>query len=58
MQEFPANMGEIGDESEPLLNFALDLINSKEITSTRFPNVNFFDDNFRFEHLNKEMYIE
>ena len=58
LQEFPANMGEIGDESEPLLNFALDLINSKEITSTRFPNVNFFDDNFRFEHLNKEMYIE
>ena len=58
LQEFPANMGEIGDESEPLLNFALDLINSKEITSTRFPNINFFDDNFRFEHLNKEMYIQ
>ena len=58
LQEFPANMGEIGDENEPLLNFALDLINSKEITSTRFPNINFFDDNFRFEHLNKEMYIQ
>ena len=51
-------MGEIGYENEPLLNFTLDLINSKEITSKRFPNVNFFDDNFRFEHLNKEMYIE
>ena len=58
LQEFPANMGEIGYENEPLLNFTLDLINSKEITSKRFPNVNFFDDNFRFEHLNKEMYIE
>ena len=58
LQEFPANMGEIGYENEPLLNFTLDLINSKEITSMRFPNVNFFDDNFRFEHLNKEMYIE
>ena len=58
LQEFPANMGEIGDESEPLLNFALDLINSKEITSIRSSSVNFFDDNFRFEHLNKEMYIE
>ena len=58
LQEFPANMGEIGYENEPLLNFTLDLINSKEITSKRFPNINFFDDNFRFEHLNKEMYIE
>ena len=58
VQEFPANMGEIGDESEPLLNFTLDLINSKEITSIRSSYVNFLDDNFRFEHLNKEMYIE
>ena len=51
-------MGEIGDESEPLLNFTLDLINSKKITYTRSSYVNFFDDNLRFEHLNKEMYIE
>ena len=58
LQEFPANMGEIGDESEPLINFTLDLINSKEITPRRFPNVNFFDDNLRFEILNKEMYID
>ena len=58
LQEFPANMGEIGDESEPLLNFTLDLINSKEITSIRSSSVNFLDDNFRFEQLNKEMYIE
>ena len=58
LQEFPGNMGEIGDESEPLLNFTLDLINSKKITYKRSPYVNFFDDNLRFEHLNKEMYIE
>ena len=58
LQEFPANMGEIGDENEPLLNFTLNLINSKGITLTRHQNVNFFDDNFRFEHLNKEMYID
>ena len=58
LQEFPGNMGEIGDESEPLLNFTLDLINSKKITYTRSSYVNFFDDNLRFEHLNKEMYIE
>lgn len=58
LQEFPGNMGEIGDESEPLLNFTLDLINSKKITYKRSPYVNFLDDNLRFEHLNKEMYIE
>ena len=34
------------------------LKDSKKITYTRSSYVNFFDDNLRFEHLNKEMYIE
>tara|TARA_A100000164_G_scaffold273569_1_gene245548 strand:- start:230 stop:955 length:726 start_codon:yes stop_codon:yes gene_type:complete len=57
-EERPYEMGTIGEVDEPLLNYTLGLINSKNININRAEIFGLFDDNLKFEYLNKEMYIE
>ena len=57
-EERPYEMGIIGEIDEPLLNFTLDLINSRNINENKLEIFGLFDDNLKFEYLNKEMYIK
>ena len=57
-EERPYEMGTIGEVDEPLLNYTLGLINSRNININRAEIFELFDDNLKFEYLNKEMYIE
>ena len=51
-------MGIIGDYNEPMLNFAVELINSRAEMYLRPETLEFVDDNFKFDFINREMYIE
>ena len=51
-------MGEIGDLNEPMLNFTIGLINSRAKIYTQPETLSLIDDNFKFEFLKREMYIE
>ena len=57
-EERPYEMGIIGEIDEPLLNYTLDLINSRNINKNKSEIFGLFDDNLKFEYLNKEMYIK
>lgn len=57
-EERPYEMGVIGEVDEPLLNYTLDLINSRNINKNQFEIFGLYDDNSKFEYLNKEMYIK
>ena len=57
-EERPYEMGIIGEIDEPLLNFTLDLINSRNINENKLEIFGLFDDNLKFEYVNKEMYIK
>ena len=52
------NMGIIGDLNEPMLNFAMGLINSRAEINIQPETLEFVDDNFKFDFLKREMYIE
>ena len=52
------NMGIIGDLNEPMLNFAVGLINSRTEINIQPETLEFVDDNFKFDFLKREMYIE
>ena len=52
------SMGEIGDLNEPMLNFTIGLINSRAKINTQPETLSLIDDNFKFEFLKREMYIE
>lgn len=52
------SMGEIGDLNEPMLNFTIGLINSRAKIYTQPETLSLIDDNFKFEFLKREMYIE
>ena len=52
------NMGIIGDLNEPMLNFAMGLINSRVEINIQPETLEFVDDNFKFDFLKREMYIE
>ena len=52
------DMGVIGDYNEPMLNFAVELINSRAEMYLRPETLEFVDDNFKFDFINREMYIE
>ena len=52
------SMGEIGDLNEPMLNFTIGLINSRAKINTQPETLSLIDDNFKFEFLEREMYIE
>lgn len=52
------DMGIIGDYNEPMLNFAVELINSRADIYLRPETLEFVDDNFKFDFINREMYIE
>ena len=52
------SMGEIGDLNEPMLNFTIGLINSRAKINTQPEILSLIDDNFKFEFLKREMYIE
>ena len=57
-EERPYEMGVIGEVDEPLLNYTLDLINSRNINKNQSEIFGLYDDNSKFEYLNKEMYIK
>ena len=52
------NMGIIGDLNEPMLNFTVGLINSRTEINIQPETLEFVDDNFKFDFLKREMYIE
>ena len=52
------NMGEIGDLNEPMLNFTIGLINSRASLKYHPEIFGLIGDNFQFEYLDKEMYID
>ena len=52
------NMGEIGNLNEPMLNFTIGLIDSRSEIKTQSESLRFIDDNFKFDFLEREMYIE
>jgi len=52
------NMGEIGNLNEPMLNFTIGLIDSRSEMMTQSESLRFIDDNFKFDFLEREMYIE
>ncbi len=52
------NMGEIGSLDEPMLNFTIGLIDSRSEIKTQSESLSFIDDNFKFDFLEREMYIE
>lgn len=56
-EERPSNMGEIGDLEEPMLNFTLELINSRNHTKNSPEAIGLIGDNFNFEYLDKRMHI-
>ena len=51
-------MGIIGDLNEPMLNFTVGLINSRAEINIQPETLEFVDDNFKFDFLKREMYIE
>ena len=57
-EERAYNMGGIGDLNEPMLNFTIGLINSRAKINTQPETLSLIDDNFKFEFLKREMYIE
>ena len=56
-EERPSNMGEIGDLDEPMLNFTLELINSRNHTKNSPEAIGLIGDNFNFEYLDRRMHI-
>ena len=52
------NMGVIGDSNEPMLNFTIGLINSRSDLNVQPETLEFVDDNFKFDFLAREMYID
>ena len=56
-EERAYNLGEIGDLNEPMLNYTLNLIDSRIQTNDIPERIGLIGDNFNFEFLNKEMYI-
>ena len=57
-EERPSNMGQIGSLDEPMLNFTIALINSRIALNLQTQSLIFFNDNFKFDIIQREMYIE
>ena len=57
-EERPYNMGIIGELNEPMLNYTINLINQRSVSFEQSELFGTIGDNFKFEYLNKEMYID
>ena len=51
-------MGQVGDLNEPMLNFTLDIIDSRIFLDLKPELFEYIDDNLKFDFLEKEMYID
>ena len=57
-EERAFDMGQIGDLNEPMLNFTLDIIDSKISLDLKTELFEYIDDNLKFDFLEREMYID
>ena len=57
-EERAFDMGQIGDLNEPMLNFTLDIIDSRIFLDLKTELFEYIDDNLKFDFLEREMYIE
>ena len=57
-EERAFDMGQIGDLNEPMLNFTLDIIDSRISLDLKTELFEYIDDNLKFDFLEREMYIE
>ena len=57
-EERAFDMGEVGDLNEPMLNFTLDIIDSRISLDLKPELFEYIDDNLKFDFLEREMYIE
>ena len=51
-------MGQVGDLNEPMLNFTLDIIESRISLDLKPELFEYIDDNLKFDFLEREMYID
>ena len=56
-EERAFDMGQVGDLNEPMLNFTLDIIESRISLDLKPELFEYIDDNLKFEFLEREMYI-
>ena len=57
-EERAFDMGEVGDLNEPMLNFTLDIIDSRISLDLKPELFEYIDDNCKFDFLEREMYID
>ena len=57
-EERAFDMGQVGDLNEPMLNFTLDIIESRISLDLKPELFEYIDDNFKFDLLKQEMYID
>ena len=57
-EERAFDMGQVGDLNEPMLNFTLDIIDSKISLDLKTELFEYIDDNLKFDFLEREMYID
>ena len=57
-EERAFDMGQVGDLNEPMLNFTLDIIESRISLDLKPELFEYIDDNLKFEFLEREMYID
>ena len=56
-EERAFDMGQVGDLNEPMLNFTLDIIESRISLDLKPELFEYIDDNLKFDFLEREMYI-
>ncbi len=57
-EERAFDMGQVGDLNEPMLNFTLDIIESRISLDLKPELFEYIDDNLKFDFLEREMYID
>ena len=57
-EERAFNMGQVGNLNEPMLNFTLDIIESRISLDLKPELFEYIDDNLKFDFLEREMYID
>ena len=57
-EERAFDMGQVGDLNEPMLNFTLDIIESRISLDFKPELFEYIDDNLKFDFLEREMYID
>ena len=57
-EERAFDMGQVGDLNEPMLNFTLDIIDSRIFLDLKTELFEYIDDNLKFDFLEREMYID